>query len=301
MKNDFLDFLEETDKVNAEIADILVPPQVDDDYLAKELKRDVLDEREKRGESRSDFSTLADFMFQNQIKETALKRTKDTYFGSSLAHHLEVFAELGFQKVYEESFLSFFENSKDKHEEKQFMFWQADKGILLVFDTFSKQTTMNSGHFYYNLINKPNHKPEYVTSSGSWSHLGNSHSEYPKYPDYDMSELEREAYSRQVEIWLEKHRENVVWAGDHDAREAIKFNIRQLEKNYIFLPKWKKKPWLWLLHHMDVKGPDGKQLEGEYMYRQRPKPEGLLTYDSDAINARKIAQLPDYVQEAINV
>jgi len=71
---------------------------------------------------------------------------------------------------------------------------------------------------------------------------------------------------------------NYVWVGDHDCREAIKHKIARLEENGQFLTKWLERPFLWLLHYMDTKDKN---------------------YDYRAINAERIAMLPDYVQEAI--
>ena len=112
-------------------------------------------------------------------------------------------------------------------------------GILLAFDTHS-ETHVNSGHFYYNWARNKNGKD--VSSSGHWLEDG-------------------------------------IIAGSHDAREALKFNIRQLEKNGKFLPKWKGLPHLWLIHHGD-----------KVDWRDD---------SSKIINAERIALLPPEVREAI--
>jgi hypothetical protein len=69
-----------------------------------------------------------------------------------------------------------------------------------------------------------------------------------------------------------------VWVGYHECRESIKFKITRLEEHGTFLTKWVEQPFLWLLHYMDTKDKN---------------------YDYKAINAERIAMLPDYVREAI--
>lgn len=118
--------------------------------------------------------------------------------------------------------------------------WHPD-GILLCFDTYRK--SVNGGKFYYNwkrTDGKAAWEYDHVTSSGGMK--------------------------------------GDVWVGDHDCREAIRFNISQLRAHGKFLNPWVSKPFLWLLSYMDTKDKD---------------------YDYKAINAKRIALLPDYVQTAI--
>lgn len=119
-----------------------------------------------------------------------------------------------------------------------FIFWHPD-GILLSFDTYNGK--VNGGKFYYNW------KP-----SGSWKEC-----------------------CRYISSGGFK---GDAWVGDHDCREAIRHNIRNLRENGEFLPIWAERPFLWLLHYMDSKA------------------EG---YDYKAITESRIALLPKYVQTAI--
>jgi len=67
-----------------------------------------------------------------------------------------------------------------------------------------------------------------------------------------------------------------IWNGDHDAREAIMFNIQRLLENGSFVKMWKEPPFLWLLHHSDNAN------------------------NYQAINAERISMLPADVQKIIN-
>lgn len=63
-----------------------------------------------------------------------------------------------------------------------------------------------------------------------------------------------------------------------DCREAIRYYLGKMRENGSFLHVWEKRPFLWLLHYMDT------------------KTEG---YDYKAITESRIAQLPEYVRNAI--
>lgn len=69
-----------------------------------------------------------------------------------------------------------------------------------------------------------------------------------------------------------------VWAGDHDAREALIFKMNTLRANGELVSPWVKRPSLWLLHYMDSKA------------------EG---YDYKAINEARISTLPQWVRDFI--
>lgn len=126
-------------------------------------------------------------------------------------------------------------------DERLFVYAHPD-GLLLKFDTYSGKR-VNGGSVYYNW--RPREGADYweLISSGSFAE-----------PDFK------------------------VWTGDHDAREALIFNIGRLRENGDLVAPWVKRPFVWLLHYMDT------EVEG---------------YDSDAINADRISRLPEWVQEFI--
>jgi hypothetical protein len=71
-------------------------------------------------------------------------------------------------------------------------------------------------------------------------------------------------------------RRDGVWVGDHDCREALLYNLGRMRSLGDFVNPWAERPFLWLLHYMDTKGEDG--------------------YDYGAINAERIAMLPEWVR-----
>lgn len=76
--------------------------------------------------------------------------------------------------------------------------------------------------------------------------------------------------------------DDYFWAGDHDCREAIRYHISQLEEYGSFIPTWPDghDQLLWLLHHGDTK---------------------VNGYDLPGITAERLALLPQWVREMINV
>lgn len=69
-----------------------------------------------------------------------------------------------------------------------------------------------------------------------------------------------------------------VWDVGKDAREGLRFFLQRLESGGEILPNWVKKGFLWLLDYA------------------QPKQTG---YDHDALNAERIARLPEHVRSAI--
>ncbi len=74
--------------------------------------------------------------------------------------------------------------------------------------------------------------------------------------------------------------EDQYWGGYHDCREALRYNINKLRANGQFLAQWPEDHdvFLWLLHHGDTKDEN---------------------YDYKAINAERIALLPQWVRTMI--
>ena len=71
-----------------------------------------------------------------------------------------------------------------------------------------------------------------------------------------------------------------VWVGNHDCREALIFNLENLRANGEFVNPWPRLPFMWLLHHGDIK------VEG---------------YDYKAITEERIDMLPEYVREGMGL
>ena len=196
----------------------------------------------------------------NMVKDKALKAIGDTVFTMDWFAYCEMIETFGFGLMLNEA-------SPDGDSFR--IYYHEKDGILLSTDSF--QGNRNSATAYYNW--KPNTRPkeewkdpnvgEFINfrefvSSGGFHHLHKDRIELPE----DVTD----------ETW-----KDVIWSGDHDAREALDFNMRMLRENGAFVPVWKKCPFLWLLGHWEKKA----------------------TYDYDDIREARVKNLPEWVQENI--
>ena len=160
-------------------------------------------------------------LFANAEKKLMLKSRKDSYFGIPLNEYEAIVREIGFELVYEEMFPNDSSWGFDK-----FKIWFHPVGILLKYDTYGPND-LNGGQFYYNVEIKKSQRKTFfnarVTSSGGMSKIRTHH--ITRY----------------------------MWSGNHDCREAIRFNIEQLMKHAKFMNPWREVPFLWLLNYRDTK------------------------------------------------
>lgn len=210
------------------------------------LRFDPLDAAE-RLTGKSSYETIAVGLVLAQqhaeLKREVLTQRGDTTFNDTLPRYLSVIETAGFEKVLEVPFL---DDSRETHYENALLIYARRDGLLLSFDTYFGNKSVNSGYLYYHwkpyqMPSRDNRYYSSHTSSGGW-HYG-------------------------------------IWVGNADCREGLIYHIDRLAANGEFLPKWKEKPFLWLLHYMDAKQPN---------------------YDYKAINAERIAMLPSWVQEMIS-
>jgi len=227
-------------------------------------------------------------------KSQMLKKMGDTTFSMTSGNYIAIVEALGFELIFKESFLT------NDIQEWILIFWQKKNSILLRMDTF--RGDRNSATIYYNWSPNPDIKDFSCTSSGGMAkHRALKEPELCYYfnPDYtpflftgkmtpkpkwDLKQDWSE-FNSQYEEWIKPFEDQMkttdcrrVWSGDHDAREALVFNISQLEKNGEFLNKWVEAPFLWLLHHGDTK---------------------LSEYDFEEINKERLTRFPDEVYECI--
>lgn len=69
-----------------------------------------------------------------------------------------------------------------------------------------------------------------------------------------------------------------VFVGDYDIREAFVYRLNRMKETGTFVKQWPETGFMWLLHWMDTHGG---------------------SYDFKAITAERMAQLPEYVREAM--
>lgn len=171
------------------------------------------------GESyKDDAATMAlglEFHLRNvDTKRRILEDAGDTTFSMNVVSYLSIVSGAGFEVVLEMPF-----HSESNGYDDVFRIMFHGDGILLCFDTYGGQKSVNSGNLYYNVRFRDGVDRFGAISSGSFTASG-------------------------------------VWCGDHDCREAVLFNISQLRDVGEFLNPWEKRPFLWLMHYGDKDGQD---------------------------------------------
>ena len=259
--------------------------------IADALKLDSLAEAEKitkKSYKEDEMTGMLGFALHMQhVKDVnkLMEESGDTKFSENVKDYLRKVKEFGFEVVYEEDFIN---THDDITPEKQYIMWHEKYSLLLVFDTF--HGSRNGGSVYYNWTPNDNTKRHNLTSSGGmvescmkydFSGIVPFEEPSPKWEDG----IKWDDYCKLNDEWRDRFHDHVdknklvsVWSGNHDCREALKFNMTGLAENGRFLKKWIDRPFLWLCHYADTK------VEG---------------YSYEAINAEKIAKLPEHVRKAI--
>ena len=244
-------------------------------------------------------------------KRKLLESLGDSTFSNTEENYLKIVKSIGFESVLTEPFIN-----KDGTEERLHVMWNKNNSILLVFDTYTCSDTdgsfaragrevpppsVNGGRFYYNWSQNTDSTTHCTSSRGcvtngdgrkSYSHLFNDdltphilperlRLTEPKFEDYSWDDYQNKnnIWTSEVKSYIKDNKLRTIYYGYHDCREAIKFNISQLNKNGKFLKKWVKSPFLWILHYMDT------------------KEEG---YDHEKITSERFNKLPKYVIDSIN-
>lgn len=156
-------------------------------------------------------------------KNAVLTARGDTTFSNKLERYQAIIEANGFEHVLRVPFQHY--DTPDA-----LMVYARRDGLLLAFDTFSDESTVNGGHLYYNWRPSPqcaaDHEYWGITSPGGW----------------------KRADGRDGPIT-----EDDVWRGNHDCREALIYNIDRLTANGEFVSPWIERPFIWLLHYGDTK------------------------------------------------
>ena len=179
---------------------------------------------------------MAVAFLHSELKRRNLKERNDTYMSMPLIDFMSIVIDEGFKCIYEEEFID--DQWERQSRRERFAIYWHDDGILLNFESYDGQKHINSGKIHYNwrpLILDVAHRLHLYSSGG--------------YHDYDN---------------------DPVWIGDHDIREAMRFNINNFRTYGNFVVPWVETPFLWFLNYMET------------------KPEG---YNYDEINIRKLAKI----------
>lgn len=270
--------------------------------IEESLKYDALQEAENiTGKSyKEDKLTtsigFASFLENNEKKEQLLSSIDDTVFSETEENYMRKVVDFGFKEVL----LIPFVNEKGV-EERLHIMWHDEYSILLSWDTHTCiEVSRNGGNFYFNwipndILDRPENCSNEVVSNGdgnsTYSFLFNKNltphilpkelrDVEPKiiFDNYDQYKINFDNWRSKVKSYIADNNLISICEASCDCREAIKFNINRLSKKGCFVNKWKKQPFMWLLHYMD------KRNEG---------------YDYKSINEERISMLPKYIQESI--
>lgn len=167
------------------------------------------------------------------------KSRNDTYRRMPLAQYEKIVLDLGFKLGLDLKF------PYEKNKEEALKIWYHPLGVILKYDTWNNQSSVNGGSFSYNW--KPTNSINSVyTESGSY---------------YDIKDRPMSEYDKVP-------KEDWIWIGSHDCRDSLKLNFEGLRDNGTFLNPWFKTPFLWLyLHYVDT----AKEYDYNQINRERIK------------------------------
>ncbi len=235
---------------------------MDDKNLLKTLKIDPLDIAEKTtGQSyKEDKETsclgLALHIQKGKVLKKELESRNDSYHRMDLLEFVCIMTNVGFQQIYKE------EIPKEQRQyttetDYLYIFLRKEKGQLLIFDTYTGNM-INGGNVYYNF--KPCESRKFYShiSSGSLfivdKNLKNQSNKMivDSHKVFLNSSYDSNEYKKQREKENELHnliykQGGYVWSGDHDCREAILFNLAQLENYGEFIYPWLERPTMYHL------------------------------------------------------
>lgn len=176
-------------------------------------------------------------VYDGMVKKKALKAIGDTVFSMDWLAYCELIETFGFGLMMEDF-------APDGGASIRIYYHEKD-GLLLSTDSY--HGNRSSASVYYNW--KPNRvlKPQEEWKNPNveewvpWYDVTSSGGFY--YPNHERYEIPDELSDPG---W-----DDIVWSGDHDAREALRFNLKRLREKGTFIPKWKEQPYMRLLGHWE--------------------------------------------------
>ena len=190
-------------------------------------------------------------MRKSEALNRMLTSGDDTTFSMSVGGYAAVIERIGFEEVLRQPFVG-------RYGEECFYVYYRQPGLLLSWDTFQGKTR-NAANIYYNWIPSDWDCRHGLTSSGHLAICDEATStEYDRLRNIVWKMERAGTPSEDAERAFCCFRQEasdagkIVWAGSHDAREALRHIIQQLESHGRFVEPWKADPRPWLCHHGDT-------------------------------------------------
>lgn len=201
-------------------------------------------------------------VLSNERKARELKMADDTHHGSPFPETLRVFADLGFEEVWSNTFIAKANYAGDSdRQDVHKLLWRED-GVLAHVESYSgfEVNSTNSAKIYYNwrISDEIKEEGEYYRYTSS----GHFHRE-----SYDAGEF--------------------IYIGDHDVREGLRQKLGNLETYGSFVNPWKEQQFIWFLNYAQTR-------EAEKFSAYAEKTEWY-----NEINRKVISELPQNVRDAI--
>ena len=213
--------------------------QADADVLYRKLdETDPIAEIEKMTGQRVDSGSDSEVMLlalaatsrKSRAKEALLFGAGDTTFSMDADKYLAVVTDLGFIPVFEEQFdhLDSQTDTPTDIKETQYVLANPDLGVVLNFNTYSYRDEdgsmaihRNSAHIQYCWQSKDSSVRGHsnVLSSGGWDSMTD-----PEWRNKDSH------------VWGA----DMFWFGDNDAREALRYQLRNLMADGHLMTVWPK-------------------------------------------------------------
>jgi hypothetical protein len=187
---------------------------------------------------------------KNVLKEQLLLDANDTTFGMDALPYLQIVKDLGFIEVYTDTFPHVWEGEEARdYTETHYVLANPEIGAVLNFDTYSYQDSSGKLAVHRNGATlqycwQPKDLAAYpngVLSSGGW--------ESKTDPEWRNQNLRFECTP------------DLFWFGSHDAREGLRFIIKNLMDAGTMLPVWPsmtRSYWLPFINWSDWKVCDYK-------------------------------------------
>lgn len=272
---------------------------IDDARLARILNYDPITEAEIECGSTDLTSPLVmGVALNNQLNNSDIKREvlisrKDTYFSAPANYLDEIYAENGFELVFDEPFIRIRKFGDREETPEKLRVWAHRDGLVVVDETYSYleeagtlKVKYNGGQLYFNW--QETNEIRYSTLSYSGGYVEDI--ELLEKSCAYVAALEEQNVKWNDPRWqsnpyIDTRMVPFILAAHIDTREGMLFNIDMLKKNGILLPKWIKNPIPWIIRSDEHSQPN----------------ENFTIWSNGAKekSQARLEKMPEWVQEMI--